>query len=58
MRINVLKNISEQQLVVKTTQGVIIELDPGQSVKHIDVANFDEMRGKVTAVFDLQEVNR
>lgn len=56
MRINKLTNTSSEKLIVRTSGGVKMEVDPGQSVRYIIVENYDEIKTRVKATMDLTEV--
>ena len=56
MRTERLSNTSNKPINVKMTNGVEVNVPPGQTIRGFDIDNLDELQGKVDAKLDLTEV--
>jgi len=57
MRITKIKNVSSEDVLVRTNERVSISLPPGVEHKGlINATNLDELKGKVSFIADLREI--
>ena len=58
MRAKRIKNITNGKVRLQFTSGMSANLLPGSAIENVDIANEDEIKGKVSIVKDLTEVTR
>ena len=56
MRAKSLKNITNGRVKVEFTSGMSANLPPGSTIENVNIANEEEIKGKVHIVKDLTEV--